>query len=91
MAEWSRASQASMLSSRTPFSREIRSTARMTSLLIVILTMGVASITLFDQWAILNDVTYQNNMRNSSGVVAEILCVMYLCVESASNHGDIIE
>ena len=47
----------------------------MTSLLIVILTTRVACITRFDQWDIFNDFTFQNIPRNSSDVVAEILCV----------------
>ena len=56
-------------------SRNKQATARMTSLLIVILTTRVACITRFDQWDIFNDVTFQNIPRNSPDVVAEILCV----------------
>ena len=56
-------------------SRNKQATARMTSLLIVVLTTRVACITRFDQWDIFNDVTFQNIPRISPDVVAEILCV----------------
>ena len=56
-------------------SRNKQATARMTSLLIVVLTTRVACITRFDQWDIFNDVTFQNIPQISPDVVAEILCV----------------
>ena len=59
----------------------------MTSLLIAILTM---CITLFDQWATFTDFTYQNILRNSTGVVAEILCIVYLCVESDPDSAETV-
>ena len=75
-------------------SRNKQATARMTSLLIVILTTRVACITRFDQWDIFNDVTFQNIPRNSPDVVAEILCVagslgrrMEKCVNDLSCDG----
>ena len=46
------------------------------------MTMLVACITLFDQLATFTDVTYQKIPRNSTGAVAEIWGVAYLCVES---------
>ena len=52
------------------------------SLLIVNITTRVVCVTLFDQWATFNEVTYQNIPQNGTGVVAEIQCVAYLCVES---------